>query len=48
VASKQIYASHYFQAGLDLLSGVRLGKIRGGVEQGVGEGLRTAKTRTEQ
>jgi hypothetical protein len=74
VASKQIYASHYFQAGLDLtalvdapaggfylvdfyraridpptgmLSGVLLGRIRGGIEQGVGEGLRTAKQRTE-
>ena len=76
VASKQIYASHYFQAGLDLtalvdaptppggfylidlyraridpptgmLSGVILGKIHGGIEQGVGERLRTAKARTE-
>jgi hypothetical protein len=76
VASKQIYASHYFQAGLDLtalvdapkpaggfylvdlyrarvdpptgmLSGVLLGKIRGGIEQGVAESLRTAKARTE-
>jgi hypothetical protein len=76
VAAKQVYASHYFQAGLDLtalvdaptppggfylvdlyraridpptgmLSGVILGKIHGGIEQGVGEGLRTAKARTE-
>ena len=76
VASKQIYASHYFQAGLDLtalvdapkppggfylvdlyraridpptgmLSGVLLGKIRGGIEQGVAERLREAKARTE-
>ncbi len=76
VASKQVYASHYFQAGLDLtalvdappslggfylvdlyraridpptgmLSGVLLGKIRGGIEQGVAERLRTAKARTE-
>jgi len=74
VASKQIYASHYFQAALDLtalldapaggfylldlyrarvdpptgmLSGVLLGKIRGGIEQGVGESLRTAKARAE-
>jgi hypothetical protein len=66
VATKRIYASHYFQAGLDLLavvpapgggfylmdlyrvrvdpptgmlSGVILGKIRGGMEQGVAEGL---------
>jgi hypothetical protein len=67
IASKRIYASHYFQAGLDLLaivaapggfylmdlhrlrvdpptgmlSGAILGKIRGGIEQGVGEALRT-------
>jgi hypothetical protein len=76
VASKQVYASHYFQAGLDLtalvdapkppggfylidlyraridpptgmLSGVLLGKIHGGIEQGVGESLKTSKTRTE-
>ena len=76
VATKQIYASHYFQAGLDLtalvdapapaggfylvdlyraridpptgmLSGVLLGKIRGGIEQGVAESLRTAKARAE-
>jgi hypothetical protein len=67
IATKRIYASHYFQAGLDLLavvpapggafylmdlyrvrvdpptgmgSGIILGKIRGGVEQGVGERLR--------
>jgi hypothetical protein len=30
-----------------MLSGVLLGKIRGGIEQGVAEGLRTAKQRTE-
>lgn len=76
VASKQIYASHYFQAGLDvtalvdapaplggfylvdlyraridpptgMLSGVLLGKVRGGIEQGVAEGLKAAKARTE-
>lgn len=74
VSSKQIYASHYFQAGLDLLalvnapgggfylldlyraridpptgmlSGVLLGKIRGGIENGVAESLKTAKLRTE-
>ena len=67
IASKRIYASHYFQAGLDLLavvdapgggfylmelyraridpptgmlSGVLLGKVRGGIEQGVAEGLK--------
>jgi hypothetical protein len=67
IASKRIYSSHYFQAGLDLLaavaapgggcylmdlyraridpptgmlSGVILGKIRGGIEQGVAERLR--------
>lgn len=67
IASKRIYASHYFQAGLDLvaivaapdggfylmdlyrvridpptgvLSGVILGKIRGGIEQEVAEGLK--------
>lgn len=67
IASKRIYASHYFQAGLDLLavvaapgggcylmdlyraridppkgilSGAILGKIRGGIEQGVAERLR--------
>jgi hypothetical protein len=66
IATKQIYASHYFQAGLDLLavvpapegfyladlyrvridpptgmlSGVIMGKIRGGIEQGVAERLR--------
>jgi hypothetical protein len=72
---KQFYASHYFQAGLELmalvdapgqkgfylldlfrarvdpptgmLSGVLLGKIRGGLEQGVGEGLRRAKSMVE-
>jgi hypothetical protein len=71
VASKRIYASHYFQAGLDLLavvdapgggfylmdlyrvridpptgmlSGVLLGKVRGGIEQGVAEGLKTHAT----
>jgi len=76
VADKQIYASHYFQAGLDLtalvdapsppggfylvdlyraridpptgmLSGVILGKIHGGIEQGVAERLKAAKVRTE-
>jgi hypothetical protein len=76
VSSKRIYASHYFQAGFDLmafvdvpagekgfylmdlnraridpptgmLSGVLLGKIRGGIEQAVAEGLRTAKARAE-
>jgi hypothetical protein len=30
-----------------MLSGVLLGKIRGGIEQGVAESLRTAKARTE-
>jgi hypothetical protein len=67
VATKRIYASHYFRAGLDLiavvdapgggcylmdlyrvridpptglLSGPILAKIRGGIEQGVAEGLR--------
>jgi hypothetical protein len=67
IASKRIYASHYFQAGLDLLavvaapgggfflmdlyraridpptgllSGPLMGKIRGGIEQKVGESLR--------
>lgn len=67
IATKRIYASHYFQAGLDLLAvvpdagggfylmdlfrvrvdpptgmlaGVILGKIRGGMEQGVAEGLK--------
>ena len=67
VASKRVYSSHYFQAGLDLLavvsapdgsfylmdlcrvridpptgmlSGALLGKIRGGIEKGVAEGLR--------
>lgn len=74
IASKQIYASHYFQAGLDvlalvpagpgafylmdlyrvridpptgMLSGVMLGKIRGGIEQGVAERLKTARARGE-
>lgn len=75
IASKQIYASHYFQAGLDLtalvdvpgkrafylmdlyrarvdpptglLSGVLLGKIRGGIEQGVAESLKMAKAKAE-
>jgi hypothetical protein len=74
VSTKQIYASHYFRAGLDLtalvdapgsgfylmdlyrtridpptgmLSGVILGKIRAGVEQGVAESLRVAKARAE-
>jgi hypothetical protein len=76
VCSKRIYASHYFQAGLDLvalvdgpsgqrgfylmdlhraridpptgmLSGVLLGKIRGGIETGVAERLRTAKALAE-
>ena len=74
VASKQIYASHYFQAGLDvmavvpgraasfylldlyrvridpptgMLSGVLLGKVRGGVEQGVAEVLKAAQARAE-
>lgn len=67
IATKRIYASHYFQAGLDLLavvatpgggfylmdlyrvridpptgmlSGAVLGKIRGGIEQGIAESLR--------
>jgi len=67
VATKRIYASHYFQGGLDLLavvpapdggfyvmdlyrarvdpptgmlSGVLLGKVRGGIEQGVAESLK--------
>jgi hypothetical protein len=71
-AVKQIYASHFFQAGLDLtvlatepdgsaclldlyraridpptgmLSGVILGRIRAGVEQGVAERLRAARAR---
>jgi hypothetical protein len=30
-----------------MLSGVLLGKIRGGIEQGVGDGLRKAKQRAE-
>jgi hypothetical protein len=76
VSSKQIYASHYFQAGLDLtalidapgaekgyylmdlnraridpptglLAGAILGKIRGGIEQAVSEGLTMAKARAE-
>jgi hypothetical protein len=76
IAFKQIYASHYFRAGLELvalvdapsppggfylidlyraridpptgaLAGVLLGKIQGGIEQGVAEKLRTAKERTE-
>jgi hypothetical protein len=76
VACKQIYASHYFRAGLELnvlvdapepgggfylldlyraridpptglLSGVLLGKIHGGVEQGVAEWLKAAKARAE-
>jgi hypothetical protein len=68
IASKRIYASHYFQAGFELmavvtapeggvylmdlyrvridpptgvLSGVILGKIRGGIEQEVAEGLKS-------
>jgi hypothetical protein len=71
ITSKRIYASHYFQAGLDLLavvpapgggfdlmdlyrvridpptgilSGAILGKVRGGIEQGVAEGLRAQAT----
>jgi len=72
---KQFYASHYFQAGFELmalvdapgrkgfylldlyrarvdpptgmLSGVLLGKIRAGVEQGVAAGLKTAKAKAE-
>jgi len=67
IATKRIYASHYFRAGLELLavvdapgggfylidlyrvridpptgmlSGTILGKIRNGIEQGVGEGLK--------
>jgi hypothetical protein len=77
VCSKRIYASHYFQSGLDLvalvdapagqkgfylmdlhrvridpptgmLSGVLLGKIRGGIETAVTERLTTAKTLAEK
>jgi hypothetical protein len=71
IASKRIYASHYFQAGLELLavvgapgggfylmdlyraridpptgmlSGVLLGKIRAGIEQGVAEALKAHAT----
>ena len=76
VCSKRIYASHYFQAGLDLvalvdapsgqkgfylmdlhrvridpptgmLSGVLLGKIRGGIETAVSERLAAAKAIAE-
>jgi len=77
VCSKRIYASHYFQSGLDLvalvdapagqkgfylmdlhrvridpptgmLSGVLLGKIRGGIETAVSERLTTAKALAEK
>ncbi len=77
VCSKRIYASHYFQSGLDLialvdappgekgfylmdlhrvridpptgmLSGVLLGKIRGGIETAVTERLTTAKSLAEK
>lgn len=77
VCSKRIYASHYFQAGLDLmalvdapagqkgfylmdlhrvridpptgmLSGVLLGKIRGGIETAVTERLTTARSIAEK
>ena len=77
VCSKRIYASHYFQSGLDLvalvdapagqkgfylmdlhrvridpptgmLSGVLLGKIRGGIETAVTERLTTAKALAEK
>jgi hypothetical protein len=76
VSSKRIYASHYFQAGLDLvalvdappgqqgfylmdlhrvridpptgmLSGVLLGKIRGGIETAVSERLTAARSLAE-
>lgn len=75
IATKQIYASHYFQAGFDitalvgvpgkkafylidlyrarvdpptgLLSGVLLGKIRSGIEQGVAETLKSSKAKAE-
>lgn len=74
VSSKQIYASHYFRAGLELnalvdapgggfhlmslyraridppsgmLSGVVLGRIRSGIEQGLAENLRAAKARVD-
>ena len=74
IASKQIYASHYFQACLELLalvdapgggfylmdlyrarvdpptgllSGVVLGKIRNGIEEGVAQGLRAARAKAE-
>ena len=67
IASKRIYASHYFRAGVDLLAvveapgggfylmdlyraridppkgilgGTIMGKVRGGIEQAVGENLR--------
>ena len=77
VCSKRIYASHYFQSGLDLvalldapagqkgfylldlhrvridpptgmLSGVLLGKIRGGIETAVTERVTTAKALAEK
>jgi len=75
VAIKTLYASHYFNAGLELLSavptadgagmyymnlyrtridpptgmlaGTLLGRVRNGVQQGVSENLKVAKTRIE-
>ena len=75
LANKQIYASHYFNAGLEIiaavdspdagsfylldlyrtridpptgmLAGVLLGKVKGGVEQGVALNLKNAKSKVE-
>lgn len=78
LSNKRIYASHYFNAGLEIaatveapdakarpafylltlnrtridpptgmLSGIVLGKVRGGLEQGVSESLRMAKAKME-
>lgn len=75
LANKQIYASHYFNAGLEIiaavdtsepggfylldlyrtridpptgmLAGVLLGKVKGGVEQGVAMNLKNAKAKVE-
>ena len=75
VALKTLYASHYFNAALEvmvavdlpdrsgfylldlyrtridpptgMLAGVLMGKVKSGVEQGVSENLKTAKSRVE-
>ena len=75
LANKQIYASHYFNAGLEviaavnspeagsfylldlyrtridpptgMLSGVLLGKVKSGVEQGVAMNLKAARSKVE-